>query len=484
MHYLQLKTEDLNSKTLATYFQELNFNIIKYCEETYPVQSQYSIDFESETETSHKGKQKLKQHLNITPNTPKTLKTTTKHLQTPKQRTSVKLLLFITLFLILLAQPQTPNSLLNCFFKPEDFQLPKNPTQQQELLSTSTNIIDYLQKNESNPSENLESKETKSEQEETAENEKEIATAYIAKIPKFIGEDNNTSSQKWLDKVQKAGDANDWNAARMFKTIPRNCKRMILDQFIAELKDKLIKKVHSHAPADLATAIRHAKNYKITIEEANHTKLVNLAIEKTSSAAKEKIDQLTKKQYQTPPTQQYQVPARRLVQHNQFTPQNQFSNNNNRINPNNQLVLRNSGQQKPNHYHTQPSYLTMPEGSNFQQTALSEDIFPFEFEANELPFLLSNAVVNEQKAITAMYTEATANANLDWKTQELKILYQGQYTRVPATCGIFNKKSEKVPVFEFKEEKELPTIEIFMALGLTSSWAEETEQEIFEKTRK
>ncbi|KAG9291508.1 hypothetical protein G9A89_021927 [Geosiphon pyriformis] len=61
-HSSQLGTEDLNSETLATYFQELNFNIIKYCEETYPVQSQYSIDFESETETSNKGKHKLKQY--------------------------------------------------------------------------------------------------------------------------------------------------------------------------------------------------------------------------------------------------------------------------------------------------------------------------------------------------------------------------------------------------------------------------------------
>ncbi|KAG9299914.1 hypothetical protein G9A89_009642 [Geosiphon pyriformis] len=75
----------------------------------------------------------------------------------------------------------------------------------------------------------------------------------------------------------------------------------------------------------------------------------------------------------------------------------------------------------------------MPEGSDFQQTALSEgevavsrsnssnntilpaqivqntnlsDIFSFEFEANKSPFLLNNAVVNEQKAITTMYTEA------------------------------------------------------------------------------
>ncbi|KAG9289286.1 hypothetical protein G9A89_007847 [Geosiphon pyriformis] len=302
--------------------------------------------------------------------------------------------------------------------------------------------------------------------------------------------------------------------------------------------------------------------------------------------------------YQTPPTQQYQVPARRLVQHNQFTHQNQLQNNHNRINPNSQLVPQNSGQQRPNHYHTQPSYLTIPEESDFQQTALSEDevavlrsnlsnhtivpaqiaqnanlsnIFPFEFEANESSFLLSNAAVNKQKAITAMYTEATverkpirlildsgsagsiityqlmqqlkqnidrpaqtvivtadgmkktpvgeiddfpfsidgitipvkvlvmdapqyqalvrndwllkANANLNWETQELKISYQGQYTIVPAICGIFNKCSEKAPVFEFEEEKEMPLTETYMALGSTSNWAEETEQEIFEESR-
>ncbi|KAG9292105.1 hypothetical protein G9A89_005249 [Geosiphon pyriformis] len=302
--------------------------------------------------------------------------------------------------------------------------------------------------------------------------------------------------------------------------------------------------------------------------------------------------------YQTPPTQQYQVPARRLVQHNQSTPQNQLQNNHNRINSNNQLVSQNSGQQRPNHYYTQPSYLTIPEELDFQQTALSEgeiaaprsnfsnhtispaqiaqnanlsDIFLFEFEANESPFLLSNAAVNEQKAITAMYTEATvkgkpihlildsgsaesiityqlmqqlkrnvdrpaqtvivtadgmkktpvgeiddfpfsingitipvkvlvmdapqyqvlvgndwllkANANLNWKTQELKISYQGQYTIVSATCGIFNKQSEKAPVFEFEEKKKMPLTETYMALGSTSNWAEETKQEIFKESR-
>ncbi|KAG9306651.1 hypothetical protein G9A89_004198 [Geosiphon pyriformis] len=293
----------------------------------------------------------------------------------------------------------------------------------------------------------------------------------------------------------------------------------ILDQFIAGLKDKLIKKIHPHAPKDLNSVIQHAKRYEMAMEEANHTKLVNLAIGETSSAAEEKIDQLTKKvenyftnqqqqqlqRYQPPQRQnqnnfaplfnnqsqnchycgisghwkkdcrklqrdqqnrsnqhysplqqsyyqpplptyyssrpQYPISARRLITQNQFTPQNQYQVNNNRISLNNQLVLRNSTQPKPNHYHTQPSYLTMPEEQNSYHTALLEgrataqqqnlfynhttippvriaentnfsNIFSFEFEANESPFLLSSAAANKQKAITAIYTEAETEKKL------------------------------------------------------------------------
>ncbi|KAG9288064.1 hypothetical protein G9A89_017659 [Geosiphon pyriformis] len=281
----------------------------------------------------------------------------------------------------------------------------------------------------------------------------------------------------------------------------------ILNQFIAELKDKLIKKVCSHAPKDLATAIQQAKNYEMAIEEANRTKLVNLAIGETSSAAEKKIDQLTKKlqqnqqnrsnqryppsqqsyyqpplpayyplrpqyqnnyyqpapqpiqqQYQQPPTQHYQVSARRLITQNQFTPQNQYQVNNNRISSNNQLVPRNFTKPRPNHYHTQLSYLTMPEEQDFHHTALSEDraaaqqqnpshnhttilptriaknanlsnIFSFEFEANESPFLLSNAAANKQKAITAMYTKAELmqqlKRNVDQPAQTVIVIANG-----------------------------------------------------------
>ncbi|KAG9291352.1 hypothetical protein G9A89_003456 [Geosiphon pyriformis] len=727
VHYSQLGTEDLNSEILATYFQELNFNIIEYCEEKYPVQSKYSFDFKSETETSNKGKQRLKQYSRTTPNTPTLQKTTAKHLQTPEQRTSVKLPFSITLFPISLVQPQTPSSSLSCFSRPEDFQSPRNPIQQQKPISTSANIIDYLQKNESNHSESLESKETESEPEE-------MATAYIAKISKFTGENNNTSSQEWLDKIQKAGDANSWIAVRMLKAIPyflqgtagewfenleepfenwqafknaflqqftnnntsitlrnhfRTIKQetsesvmtylgrfnkllrrirqletnnyysdaQILDQFIAGLKDKLIKKVCPHALADLATAIRHAKSYEMAMEEANHTKL-QLKKKYTNSQRKLKAilqtnnnnsnnhkninhhNDATKTILDYHPTTnlkiviivEFQNTGNEIVEnyketnktrvinitlyYNNFITNlhyqpiihqdhkiktvtihqlhNQYSNNISnlyqfshiRYHPLNNIKYQQEDWFNITNLHPKincrvtttesiqitswfpkirvnkdPITITLNPKSDFQQTALSEDevaalrsnssnhtilsaqiaknanlsdIFPFEFEANESSFLLSNAAVNKQKAITAMYTEATVegkpihlildsrsagnrpaqtvivtadgikktpvgeiddfpfsidgitipvkvlvidapqyqalvgndwllktNTNLNWETQELKISYQGQYTI----------------------EKKMPLIETYMALGSTSNWAEETEQEIFEESR-
>ncbi|KAG9295620.1 hypothetical protein G9A89_005313 [Geosiphon pyriformis] len=433
-----LGTEDLNSKTLATYFQELNFNIIEYCEKKYLVQFQYFIDFESEIETSNKDRQKLKQYSRTTPNTPILQKTTAKHLQTSEQETNVKLPLSITLFPISLAQPQIPSSPLIRFSRIEDFQSPKSPIQQQESLLTSTNRLDFLTENQSEHSETASHDKNNSElsekEEESIHNESEEdeMTAYIAKIPEFNGEDIETSPQEWLDQVTKAEDANGWNAARMLRTIPyflkgtagkwfenlttlfndwtafktvfleqftnnntsitfwnrfRNIKQepsksvmiyigkfnkllrqirqletndyyfnaQILDQFITGLKNKLIKKIHPHVPEDLNSAIQHAKKYEMAMEEANHTKLVNLTIRKTSSAAEEKIDQLTKKLF----------------------------NNTRRT-----------------------EFLQYCTFRRIAENANLSDIFSFEFETNESPFLLSNVTANEQKAITAMYTKA------------------------------------------------------------------------------
>ncbi|KAG9297207.1 hypothetical protein G9A89_019488 [Geosiphon pyriformis] len=73
----------------------------------------------------------------------------------------------------------------------------------------------------------------------------------------------------------------------------------------------------------------------------------------------------------------------------------------------------------PDFYHTAPSEgraaaqqqnlfytLTTIPPARITENANLSDIFPFEFEANESPFLLSNAAANEQKTIMAIYTEA------------------------------------------------------------------------------
>ncbi|KAG9303099.1 hypothetical protein G9A89_005057 [Geosiphon pyriformis] len=245
----------------------------------------------------------------------------------------------------------------------------------------------------------LESKETESEQERTIENKEEMATAYIAKIPKFTGENNDTSSQEWLDKVQKAEDAN--------------------DQFIAGLKDKLIKKVCPHAPEGLATAIRHAKNYEMAIEETNHTKLVNLAIEETSSAAEEKIDQLTKK-----------IPTAKQLLSACPTAAISTTSTNPTVSTAIYTTIPNICPKigKVVAPESNSSNNTIPPAQIAQNANLS-DIFSFEFEANESPFLLSNTAINEQKVITVMYTKTTIEGKfiqliLDSRSVESIITYQ------------------------------------------------------------
>ncbi|KAG9296503.1 hypothetical protein G9A89_015095 [Geosiphon pyriformis] len=535
LYYSDTESENISAEACTTYFEELDYNIIRFCEEKYSPNAQFVFELESESETTS------------------------------------------------LAQAQTLNSPLNQFARPEDFTSLKSSTRQQELLQTSSNLLDFLAENQNEHSETAANEENNSEitEEESidSENEEDEMTTYIAKIPEFNGEDIETSPQEWLDQVTKAGDANKWNAARMLRTIPyflkgtagewfenltapfndwnafkaaflkqftnnntfitlrnrfRNIKQkpsesvmtyigkfnkllkqirqlktnnyysdaQILDQFIAGLKDKLIKKVRLHAPEDLNSAIQHVKRYKMAIEEANHTKLVNLAIGETSSAAEEKIDQLTKKpqnchycgifghwkrdcrklqrdqqnrgnqrysppqqsyyqpsppayypprpqyqnnyyqptpqpiqqQYQQPPTQHYQESARRLITQNQFTSQNRYQVNNNRISSNNQLVPQHTTQPRPNHYHAQPSYLTMLEEQDFHHTALSK--------ANESPFLLSNAVANKQKAITAMYTEAKV------KRKPIRLILDSRSAGSIITYQLIQQLKRNTPVGE------------------------------------
>ncbi|KAG9296542.1 hypothetical protein G9A89_015134 [Geosiphon pyriformis] len=486
-----------------------------------------------------------------------------------------------------------------------------------------------------------------------SENEEDKMTAYITKIPEFNGEDIKTSFQEWLDQVTKTGDANKWNAARMLRTIPyflketaafktafleqftnnnisitlqnhfRNIKQelsksvityiekfnkllrqicqletnnyysdaQILDQFITGLKDKLIKKVRPHASEDLNSAIQHAKRYEMAMEEANYTKLVNLTIRETSSAAEEKIDQLTKKVENYFTNQQQQQPQR--YQPPQRQNQNNFISSSNNQPQNCHYYcrkLQRDQQNRSNQHYPSPQqsyyqlslpptyYLPRPQYQTdyyqpFPEIQLSQDppiiilnltilqylknriftilhsqkielqiaenanlsdIFPFEFEANESLFLLSNAAANKQKAITAIYTEAEV------KGKAIHLILNSRFAGSIITYQLMQQLKRNTPVGEIDnflftldgitipvkvlvmdmpqyqalvrnnwlqkanakldwetqelqlsyqgqharvpatcEEEEKPVVETFMALESTSNWTEETKQTYF-----
>ncbi|KAG9291121.1 hypothetical protein G9A89_012993 [Geosiphon pyriformis] len=221
LYYSNTESENISAEACATYFEELNYNIIRFCEEKYLANAQFAFELESEPETSSNKRQKDNRPVHTTPNTPKI---SFNHLQTPEQGTSSKLSLTITPFPALLAQAQTPNSPLNRFARPEDFTSLRSPTRQQKSLQTSSNLLDFLAENQSEHSETAANEKNNSEitEEESinSENEKDKMTTYIAKIPEFNREDIETSPQEWLNQVTKAEDANGWNAARMLRTIP------------------------------------------------------------------------------------------------------------------------------------------------------------------------------------------------------------------------------------------------------------------------
>ncbi|KAG9304366.1 hypothetical protein G9A89_019928 [Geosiphon pyriformis] len=411
VHYLQLRTEDLNSETLATYFQELNFNIIKYCEETYPVQSQYSIDFELETETSNKSKQKLKQYSKTTPNTPILPKTTAKHLQIPEQGTSSKLLLTITPFSASFTQAQTPNSPLNRFTRLKNFTLPRTENQSEHSKAAA---------NEKNDSEISEKESIDSK------NKEDKMTAYITKIPEFNREDIETSLQEWLNQVTKAGDANRWNATRIYLTIPeeQNFHHTALSEDRAAARQQ--------NPSYTSTTIlpaRIAKNANLSDIFPFEFK-ANESLFLLSNAAANEQKAIT--------TMYTKAEVERKTTHLILDSGSARS------------IITYQLMQQLKRNVNQPAQTVIVTADGIKKTPVGEiDNFPFTLDGITIP-------------VKVLVMDASQ-----------------QYAQVPATCGTFNKRSKKAPAFEFKPEEEKQIIKTFMALGSTSNWADETKQEHF-----
>ncbi|KAG9301282.1 hypothetical protein G9A89_012665 [Geosiphon pyriformis] len=302
----------------------------------YPANTQFVFELESESETSSNKRQRDNQPVHTTPNTPKI---SFKHLQTPEQGTSSKLPLTITSFPASLAQAQTPNSPLNRFARPKDFTSlrTENHSEHSETAANKENnseiteekSIDITKAGDANGWNAARMLRTipyflKGTAGEWFENLAALFNNWNAFKAVFLEQftDNNTSItlHNCFRNIKQEPSKSIITYIKKFNKLLRRIHQLetnnyysnaqILDQFIAGLKDKLIKKICPHVPEDLNSVIQHAKRYKMAMEKANCTKLVNLAIGETSLAAEEKIDQLTKKVENYFTNQQQQQPQR------------------------------------------------------------------------------------------------------------------------------------------------------------------------------
>ncbi|KAG9292560.1 hypothetical protein G9A89_006931 [Geosiphon pyriformis] len=52
LHYSNTESENISAEACTTYFEELDYNIIRFCEEKYPANAQFAFELKSEPETT------------------------------------------------------------------------------------------------------------------------------------------------------------------------------------------------------------------------------------------------------------------------------------------------------------------------------------------------------------------------------------------------------------------------------------------------
>ncbi|KAG9290648.1 hypothetical protein G9A89_011611 [Geosiphon pyriformis] len=94
---------------------------------------------------------------------------------------------------------------------------------------------------------------------------------------------------------------------------------------------------------------------------------------------------------------------------------------------------------------------------------LIEEIDNFSFEINGIQISTKVFVMEaiQYQALVENDWLSKANATLDWNTQELQLMFNGQHAQVPATCGHFKTQCTKEPLIEFEDILMPPTIETY-----------------------
>ncbi|KAG9291010.1 hypothetical protein G9A89_012882 [Geosiphon pyriformis] len=83
----------------------------------------------------------------------------------------------------------------------------------------------------------------------------------------------------------------------------------------------------------------------------------------------------------------------------------------------------------------------------------------FPFEVNDIMTLIKVLVMKttQYQALVGNDWLSKVNATLDWNTQELQLMYQGQHIHVLAMCGHFKTPPREKLLIKLEEKKEKPT---------------------------
>ncbi|KAG9290328.1 hypothetical protein G9A89_007059 [Geosiphon pyriformis] len=243
----------------------------------------------------------------------------------------------------------------------------------------------------------------------------------------------------------------------------------VLNQFIRGLKNSILGRVCSVHSNSLPEAITLTKALESVEKKANHSQIVNMVMEKNKTETLKKRENkamfsgatLNKKH---PITAMYtkatvnNIPIKLIL--------NSGSTGSIII-----LQLVNQLGFKVD-CTTTSQIITADESTKLSYGKI--DSFPFEINGIVIPTKVLVMDATQYQALVRNNWLTKANTTLNWTIQELLINYNGHQTRIPATCGHFQKPStNQRPIFEFEENPVLPAIEIYQL-----SWADDQRTEL------
>ncbi|KAG9293604.1 hypothetical protein G9A89_005607 [Geosiphon pyriformis] len=102
------------------------------------------------------------------------------------------------------------------------------------------------------------------------------------------------------------------------------------------------------------------------------------------------------------------------------------------------------------------------------------EIDDFSFEVNGIMTSIKVLVIEaiQYQALVGNDWLSKVNATLDWNTQKLQLIYQGQHIHVPAMCGHFKTPPREKLLIKLEEEKEKPIWEAYQVSWTNADYNE------------